>query len=220
MNWRDARWLVIDLETTGLNPETADPVQVGLLWMQDGIVLRSDSFLVRPPSTIPPEATAIHGIGDEAVAGCPTIAESGDLIRHALSECDVMLGYNAIGYDFPILARVLPNFRSWCRGKVVLDPLVVIRFDSVGRWWKGVGRHRLAEAARRSGLDVDESKTHSAIYDCELAGALMWCWRDQLPADGKDAQRLTVSAQREQDADFKRWLAKQPKRDTQEGNGA
>ena len=62
--------LFLDTETTGLGP--ADQVvEIAVLDAEGAVVFHS---LVKPTVPIPAEATAIHGIRDEDVAGAPTFA--------------------------------------------------------------------------------------------------------------------------------------------------
>ena len=66
---------VLDLETTGLDPSADRIVEIGiLLAMPDGTT-QPCIQRIDPQRPIPPEATAIHGIGDADVAGCPPFAK-------------------------------------------------------------------------------------------------------------------------------------------------
>jgi len=208
--WKDANWLLLDLETTDREPDKAHPVEVGLVWMTCGNVVDTRRWLVKPPLPIPAETTAIHGISDADVEDAQTIKEIGPEIIAAVEGADVLAGYNAYHYDFPIISRLAPGFRDACKTVTLLDPLVVVRLDNVGRWWKGKGRHRLMEAARRLGIEVDDEQAHGAVYDSEIAGRILGVVRDELSDDGAEAQRYLVQQWRKQDADFKAWLAKQP----------
>lgn len=62
--WRDAPWAVIDLETTGLDPERDEIVSVAVLPIDGGRVIPGAGLyrLVRPARDVPAESIRIHGI--------------------------------------------------------------------------------------------------------------------------------------------------------------
>jgi len=214
MSWKTETWLSFDLETTGPEPETAHPVEIGLVWMQECSVVKVRRWLVKPPEPIPVEATEIHGITNADVADQPTIEEYAEDILKAVSESLVMVAYNGFRYDFAILSRLIPGFREACKGPVLIDPLALIRTDGVGKWWKGPGRHKLTAVAERIEVPgLDESKAHGAVYDAEVSAKVLWYFRDHLPDDGAEAQRYLVRESRRQETEFKAWLARQPARD-------
>jgi DNA polymerase-3 subunit epsilon/CBS domain-containing protein len=68
--------LVIDTETTGLDPRKAWIVEIAAVRLTAGRLDLSSPFnrRVRPGMAIPAAATRIHGIDDAAVAGAPPFA--------------------------------------------------------------------------------------------------------------------------------------------------
>src|SRR5262245_19127574 len=69
--------VVLDTETTGLDPASARIVEVGVVRIARGRVDAADTFhcLVRPDTPIPPAASAIHGIDDARVADASQFPE-------------------------------------------------------------------------------------------------------------------------------------------------
>lgn len=207
MTWKSAPWLVVDLETTGIPAEDHHPVEIGLIRFQDGEELSQLVYRVRPPIPIPEGASAIHGIHDDDVADCPTIEEIAPRIVETILEHDVIVGYNALSFDWPMLRDRCPGFYDACRGRVFIDPLVLVRMDDVGRYWRNAnrwnperGRHTLENAAAASGLEVDPEALHGVLEDCRLTAGILHRWMGRLPDDGREAQRAIVRAAREQDA--------------------
>jgi DNA polymerase-3 subunit epsilon len=212
IDWKREPWLVIDLETTGIPAADHHPVEVALVVFLDGKEVSHDVERIRPPIPIPEGATAIHGITDEDVADSPTIEEVAPRIVALMSEYRVIVGYNAIGYDFPMLRDRCPGFYAACKGRVFLDPLALVRMDDVGRYWKNAkranpkrGRHTLENAAAASGLDVDPEQLHGALGDCRLTAGILRRWMGRLPDDGKEAQAVLVRAAKEQDRARRAW---------------
>ena len=91
---KDARFAFVDVETTGLNARTCGVVEVACQIVERGIVVDSFASLVDPGHAIPSCATSIHGIGDDMVAGKPSLC---DLMPTLLERCDgaVVVAHNA-----------------------------------------------------------------------------------------------------------------------------
>jgi DNA polymerase III subunit epsilon len=93
----------LDLETTGIFPETDRVVEIAAITLHpDGRIVRYQQ-LINPEIPIPPEATKVHGITDEDVREAPTFrALSGGLYRALLGR-DIG-GFNVGRYDLRMLA--------------------------------------------------------------------------------------------------------------------
>lgn len=204
--WKTEPWLIIDLETTGVPAEDHHPVEIGLVVYVNG---EEDSHAVeriRPPIPIPEGATAVHGITDEMVASSPTIEQAAPGIVGLLRDHRVIVAYNGYSYDWPMLKARCPGFYEACKGRVFLDPLVLVRMDDVGRFWRNNkranmerGRHTLENAAAASGLEVNPDDLHGALGDCRLTAGILRRWMSRLPDDGKKAQAVLVRAAWEQE---------------------
>lgn len=211
----DARWLVIDTETTGVDIETARVCELGFVPFHRGQPLAKYGRLLNPGVPIPADATTVHGITDDDVADCPRIEDVAERFLDHVRQAEVLVGYNLYGYDGPLLGRLLG--RSWTEVAVCvprIDPLVLIRMDGVGRYWQGHGRHKLTAVAKRFGLPIPAS-AHRSTTDCLLAGMVLWELRNHagaqdLPAEPFDLERVLLQAKDRQDADFAAWLASQP----------
>lgn len=66
-----AQILVVDTETTGIDPRTNRVVDLGAAYFQGGHRQRLHRMLVNPGIPIPPAASAVHGISDAQVANEP-----------------------------------------------------------------------------------------------------------------------------------------------------
>ncbi len=75
-------YIALDLETTGLNPEEDEIIEIGAARMQGGEVLDSFKTLVNPGRAVPDRVTAITGIRTIDLEGQPSLREVlGDLRR-------------------------------------------------------------------------------------------------------------------------------------------
>lgn len=111
-----------DLETTGLDIERDRIVELGLVkLMPDGERL-TRARRIHPGMAIPPEATAVHHIGDADVADCPPFSRIAKDLHIWLQGCDLG-GYNVERFDLPLLAaefrRVQLDFPA--EGTQVID---------------------------------------------------------------------------------------------------
>ncbi len=93
-----------DLETTGTNVGSDRIVEVSFLKLNIDGSRELKSWRINPGIPIPPGATKIHGITDEAVKDAPKFSELAGEIRNFLEHCD-LAGYNVIKFDLPLLAE-------------------------------------------------------------------------------------------------------------------
>jgi DNA polymerase-3 subunit epsilon len=98
----------IDLETTGLDPRHDRILEISVMKVMpagpDGLgtapIVRTQRL--NPGMPIPPGATAIHGIDDQAVATAPPFAEVARSWFELLDDCD-FAGFGVRRFDLPLL---------------------------------------------------------------------------------------------------------------------
>lgn len=97
--------VVIDTETTGLDPRKAWIVEIAAVRLVGGRLQPEAVFrrLVRPGEPIPKLATGIHGIDDAAVADAPAFASVWPELAAFIGDA-VVIGH-AIGFDLAVLKR-------------------------------------------------------------------------------------------------------------------
>jgi DNA polymerase-3 subunit epsilon len=91
------RYVVFDLETTGLAPSRGDAiVSIGAVRVRDAAPDEADIFrtLVNPGRPIPPAATRYHGITAAMVASAPTVPQAIDSFLQFAGD-DVLVAHNA-----------------------------------------------------------------------------------------------------------------------------
>ncbi len=89
-----ATYAVIDVETTGTDPDVDRVVEIACVRLREGRITRRFETLVDPGRAIPAGASAIHHIFDGDVRGKPSLAEvAGRLTR--LVEDAVVVAHNA-----------------------------------------------------------------------------------------------------------------------------
>src|SRR5262249_32037487 len=64
-------YVVFDTETTGVNVDRCEVVELAAVRVRDGVVVDEFQTLVRGGHPIPAQATAVHGITDTDLVGAP-----------------------------------------------------------------------------------------------------------------------------------------------------
>lgn len=190
------RVLSLDLETTGKpKPGEALPVQVAWVSIEAGgsagdlPEMRAASRLLRPggpraPGKICAESQRVHGITDEAVAGAPFLEQVARGLAAALDGADWVCGYNAAGFDLPVLASAADVCARDASGPDAREALGLLR-DAARRalsrcldpsaMLRAAEPRRLGDVLARAGVDLGD-RAHEARADC--LGALIALWRE------------------------------------------
>lgn len=101
------RYVVLDLEMTGLNPKRDKIIEIGAARIENGEVTSQYETLVNPKMLIPDRVKELTGITDEMVAKAPCIE---DIIADFASFCkeDIFVGQNVI-FDYSFLKQAAIN---------------------------------------------------------------------------------------------------------------
>ena len=97
-------YVVYDLETTGKEPSEDEAIEIGALKVQDGKIVDSKSWLLKPSVPINPEAAAVHGLTQEYV-------DANGRDRHECWEEFVdFVGLNSLVQPWPIIGHNIVRF--------------------------------------------------------------------------------------------------------------
>jgi DNA polymerase-3 subunit epsilon len=175
----EGRWVVADVETSGLDPRRDRLISVGALAVIDGAVDLADSFEVVLRQALPSEAVNIevHGIGGtEQMTGCaPAEALVGFLEFAGKAP---LVGYNAF-FDAAVLERAFDEVLGlrWRRPWLDLADVAPLA------WPK--------KAAAARGLDgwleafgIPIVQRHRAIVDCLATAQLFTALLPRAPTLG------------------------------------
>ncbi len=193
--WHDARldqarFCVVDLETTGGSPGRARVTEIGAVRVSGLRIEERFTTLVDPGWPIPQHITALTGIDDAMVQGSPPIERALEDFVHFAGD-DVLVAHNA-----PFDLRFLNYERRRLAGRYFtqpwLDTLVLSRRLLAGR----VGRHDLATLAEWAGTAT--RPCHRALPDAEATAELLVCLAGLLFERGEDtlARAVAVGAPR------------------------
>ena len=164
--------VIFDTETTGLGPD-AEIVEVAALKV-DGTVLLDT--LVKPRQLIPPDATAIHGIADEDVAGFPRIES---LLPRISGRDQCLASYN-LAFDERLIRRSLDRGGPFAAGSwrlpVEQSHCIMRMYARYHEAWSDYHQsytlQSLGNALAQCGLEF-EGRAHRAMTDAKAAAALL-----------------------------------------------
>jgi DNA polymerase-3 subunit epsilon len=162
MTLREADFVVIDTETTGLRPGPDRVIEVAAVRLRNGEVIDSFQSLVNPQRRIPPFIARFTGISQDMVTTAPTarevlpelmqFIEGATLVGHNLSfDC------NFLTYEARLVDRTFPPDG--------LDTILLAR-----RFISGLKRFKLDYVAQR--LNIQVSNRHRAMGDVRATAAI------------------------------------------------
>jgi len=157
------RQIVLDTETTGLDPLTGDRViEVAAVelfnLLPTGEVFHS---LIDPERDIPAEASRIHGFTNGDVAGTPKFVDIAEALMAFLGDSDI-IAHNA-PFDFGFLdAELFRCNRPALDRRRMIDSLAMAKTRYPGM------PNNLDALCRRLGVDNSMRGSHNAILDCQL----------------------------------------------------
>ncbi len=155
---------VFDIESTGMNRRTDRIIDLAIIKLLPDGRRETHEYRFDPERPIPPETTAIHGITDADVKGCPVFKQKAAELADLLKGCD-LAGYNVLGFDIPLLAE------EFAHAGINLDVESRRVFDAQRVFHKKVPRDLTAALAFYCGeLHVD---AHGALGDVEATLRVM-----------------------------------------------
>ena len=182
--------LCFDLETTGLDPDTARIVELAAVDEEDDPTAPAYHRRFHPGGPIPEAASRVHGITDDDVAGAPRFGEEAGAVQR-LFRGRTLCGYNLRSFDTPLLDAELR--RSDRPG---LDLEAVREIDLYRIWTMlepagGRGRRTLEAAVERY-LGRRHPGAHGAADDARVLPELHDAMRDEHGLDREEMLELSA----------------------------
>lgn len=190
------KFVVFDIETTGLSPINDMITEIGGVKIVDGIVVDEFNQLVNPQRAIPQRIVEITGITDDMVKNQPTISEVLPDFEKFIEDC-VLVAHNAsfdIGFireQFSKIGKTLNN--------PVLDTLELTR-----ALFPGLKSHRLNIVAKH--LNIPLLNHHRAVDDAKATSEIFLKSMELLDKNGINSfcqiNRLTEDKDISKDESF------------------
>lgn len=162
---QEIRQIVLDTETTGLNPRTGDRViEVGCVELINRKLTGNNFHVyINPERDSDPRALEVHGLTTEFLADKPKFAEIAQSLLDYIQGAEVII-HNApfdLGFlDAEYEKMKLPGFTSQISG--VIDTLIQAKEMHPGK------RNSLDALCDRYGISNAHRQLHGALLDSEL----------------------------------------------------
>lgn len=157
------REIVLDTETTGLDPHAGDRiVEIGCLELVNRFPSgREWHYYFNPDRDMPKEAFAVHGISGEFLKDKPRFGELADGFLEFVADASLII-HNA-GFDVKFLNTELKRV-----GKSLIDMERVVDTLQLARRKHPGSPASLDALCKRYGIDMSVRTKHGALVDCKL----------------------------------------------------
>jgi DNA polymerase-3 subunit epsilon len=157
------REIVLDTETTGLDPDSGHRViEIGCVELVDHFPTgRSFQRYLNPERDMPPDAQRIHGISAEFLSDKPLFAHIAEEFLEFIADAPLVI-HNA-SFDLKFLNAELARVRQ-----APLSPARAIDTVDIAKSKYPGSRYSLDELCRRFSIDLSGRSLHGALLDAEL----------------------------------------------------
>lgn len=166
---RSLKFCVIDLETTGGNPENEKIIEIGMVKIENRKIAEERSFLVNPLKEIPDFVQKLTGIRKADVEFSPKIEEVIDEIVQFIGD-SILVAHNT-SFDIPFLNGVLKKL-----GRPTLDNKVICTNIMTKYMIPDIMSSNLNYMSQI--FAIPHSQAHRAIEDARATGELLLKYMD------------------------------------------
>lgn len=173
------RYVVVDLEMTGLNPKTDKIIEIGAARVEKGKVTAEYETFVNPEIRIPEKVTEITGITEDMVRKAPKIK---DVIEGLVTFCgeDILVGHNVI-FDYSFIKQAAINEKMPFE-KEAVDTL------KIARKMLPELEHKTLEFLC-SYYEIERPNGHRALCDVLATGELLEKLKEEFMKENPDVFR-------------------------------
>lgn len=157
----DGKYVVFDLETTGLSSRYDRIIEFGAVKVENGVTVDEIDFFINPDIELKPITTNLTGITNEMVRGGRGIKDAIKVIQEFIGDY-TLVSHNAT-FDVGFLNEALKNNNLPFLTNPVVDTLPLSRYI-----FPKQKSHTLGAICRSFDVAYDESSAHRAIYDAQV----------------------------------------------------
>lgn len=157
------REIVLDTETTGLNPRSGDRlIEIGCVELINRVKTnRTFHCYINPRTAVNPEALRVHGISNDFLNDKPVFEEIADDFLSFIEDSTLVIHNAAFDMSFINNELLIMNRPSIAQDRV-LDSLLMAR-----RKYPGAPAS-LDALCKRFNINLDKRDKHGALIDAEL----------------------------------------------------
>lgn len=156
------RFVVFDLETTGLSSTDDAIVEIGAVRVENGEITAEFQQLIQPDRAMPADASAVNHITDSMLVGMPRIYEVLPAFLTFVGD-DVLVAHN-VQFDFLFLAQA-------CMRNRFKAPDTFFDTMELARYWPEAGSKKLTSLTAAAGITHDSA--HRALGDARATAELI-----------------------------------------------
>lgn len=160
--WLDS-WVVLDVETTGLQAQTDRIIEIAMRKYEDDKVTDTFTSLVNPGMILPQKIVQLTGITDRDLRKAPKFPEITWRVANFIGGLPVV-AHNA-RFDVEFLLN------EWARAGLTRDITYIDTVKLAREVFPGMENYKLATLIERLNL-LDHAQEHRALSDVDAAGKL------------------------------------------------
>lgn len=177
-------YVVIDLETTGLDPKFDEIIELGAVKIQDGQIIDTFEQLIKPSFEIDEFITELTGISNDMLATAPCISEILPRFLDFVGD-SVVIGHN-VNFDINFIYDSCLSLLQREFGNDFLDTMRLAR-----RLLPDLKHHRLKDLKKYYAINVE--KEHRGLADCLATFELYHRLINDARSKGIDIDKTTNS---------------------------
>jgi DNA polymerase-3 subunit epsilon len=193
ISWRRARFAVVDLETTGLDPRRDEVLSFAAVLIEGGRIVAGGTVtgLVRPETAPPGSSIEIHGLRAADLAAAPAAPEALAPLAAALRERVPIAHAAWVERDF-----LRPRLRAlgFAMPRRIIDTAVLWRALCIARGEGDPGWCSLSALA--AALELPSHRPHVAEGDALTTGQAFLALATHLEDRGRGSVRALTGAER------------------------
>lgn len=155
-------FIVIDCETTGLNPQDDAIIEIGAVKFSGGQEIDSMGTLINPGMHIPWQATQVNHITDNMVRNAPKIGLVLPTLIEFIGDCKTLVAHNA-RFDMQFIGNTMKKL-GYEADYSYIDTLPLCK-----KQFPELPNHKLITVANHLGLSGD---WHRAVDDARATGKI------------------------------------------------
>jgi DNA polymerase III subunit epsilon len=188
--WRDARFIAIDVETTGLDPRRDEVISFAGIPIESARIVAAETVhgLVRPHAASLGASTKIHGLREHDLAGAPRAPE-------ALAPLAALMRGRVPVVHASWVERTFLAKAGCPLPRRIVDTAVLWRLLSIERGERDPGTCSLSVIA--AGLGLPAHRPHSAEGDTLTAAQVFLAMATHLEPRGRATVRDLTRARRD-----------------------
>ncbi|ATP59922.1 PolC-type DNA polymerase III [Mesomycoplasma dispar] len=166
-----AKFVIFDLETTGLSANYNEIIEFGAIVLQNGVEIEKHQFFIKPTVKIPHIITKITGITQQMIDQNGLNPEKAIQRIEKIIENSILVAHNAV-FDFNFLQQFFRKQVKKSLKNPIIDTLEVSRFLNPSE-----KSHSLKNVAKRFEIQYDDEVAHRADYDAKILSSI---WKNFL----------------------------------------